>query len=264
MQSFALNVAKINPSDLTPKEKKLIEYINVHFVKISEENMRIEKLAQEAKTGYSAIYALINQAGVSGYKELLSTIKFDAEQLKKSGSQTFDVTVKDKYIEIINQGFVSINENSLEKTVELISESKNINIIYWDNELSAPSRQLWRTLYKVGFRPILSDKEESIIKDVLEQTTAGDVFILYSTLSYKSERFKNFVQEIKSKGGNIIFIGIKEPAKGIKEFIDVKHVIVTSNNKENDLVQISDVGIYTFFNDMIISNLLNIYTKNKG
>lgn len=263
MKSFSLNIAKINPSDLTPKEKKLIEYINRNFITISDENMRIEKLAQEAKTGYSAIYALINQAGVSGYKELLSTIKFDAEQSRKSSNQSFDKTVKDRYIEIINQGFNSFDQKNLEATVELINNAENINIIYWDSELAAPARQLWRVIYKIGSRPILSDKEESVIKDVIEQTTSNDVFILYSTLSYKSERFKNFVQEIKEAGAKIIFIGIKEPAKGIKEHIDVKHVIVTSTNKSNDVIQISDVGIYTFFNDMIIANLLNIHNNKK-
>jgi hypothetical protein len=69
MRSFFGRLATLPAEAITNNETKLINYIKTHSKEIVKTNMKIEKLAQEVGTGYSAIYALLKKLRFHGYKD---------------------------------------------------------------------------------------------------------------------------------------------------------------------------------------------------
>ncbi|WP_339022909.1 hypothetical protein [Spiroplasma endosymbiont of Crioceris asparagi] len=257
MTSFFARLAKINSNEFTKKEQVLIEYIKLNAVQIVTLNMRIENLAQETNTGFSAIYGIIKKLKLTGYKELLSCLEYDVESGTSEKTILKNEEIKNIYIKAINENFNSLNNKETLEIVHLIEKSKKVVVVIWERELEDISKQLWRCLWEKNISAFLIDKGDCVFDHIINNANHDWTFIFYARDTYKSNSINSVLGEISRRNSNIIYLSGTDPKKNIDKYITLKHIISLPSGLN---LKISDLAFYSFFNDILISQI----SKAKG
>jgi DNA-binding MurR/RpiR family transcriptional regulator len=125
MRSFFGRLATLPAEAITNNETKLINYIKTHSKEIVKTNMKIEKLAQEVGTGYSAIYALLKKLRFHGYKDFSLALANDYET-EEYDIRDGDEEISTGYINVIRKNHNLIEKRSLFDTLNYMRSAKRI------------------------------------------------------------------------------------------------------------------------------------------
>ncbi|WP_339021036.1 hypothetical protein [Spiroplasma endosymbiont of Atherix ibis] len=256
MRSFLSKLTTIDDKDLTIKEKKIVEYIKNHLKEIVDSNMKIERMAQEAGTGYSAIYGLLKKLNIKGFRDFAISLANDAENQEINVAKN-DENIVSGYINIIKQNYALIEKKSIFETLNIIKNSKRIFFCYWENLLWGPAHELSNFFYKIGFNVYLLDSDQDTIKDRVKFSNSDDVFI-FLTRYGNSSRLDNIIKELGEKKRKIIYISGKIASYDVTKYLSSIHTLIVDNSDESIYKgHISQSVPFNYFNDLLIYHFLN-------
>lgn len=250
MRSFFSKLSTLDESSLTNNEKKLVAYIKEHSSDIVETNMKIEKLAQEISTGYSAIYTLLKKLRFQGYKDFLMSLSNDYE-LRKYDINENDEEITKGYINVIRKNHNLIEKRSLFETINYIRQASRIFICNWETVLLSPAIELANYFYKLRFNSILLTQDQEIIVDRAQSATKDDLFIFYTKYG-TSTRLRSIIKLLNEVGAKVIVISgkvIDDP--DIR--IDSAHYLMVDTHLEFGLqTNFANPVPFHYFNDLLI------------
>ncbi|AUM62342.1 MurR/RpiR family transcriptional regulator [Spiroplasma monobiae] len=256
MRSFLSKLTTIDDKDLTIKEKKIVEYIKSHLKEIVDTNMKIERMAQEAGTGYSAIYGLLKKLNIKGFRDFAISLANDAENQEINIAKN-DENVVAGYINIIKQNYALIDKKSIFETLSIIRSAKRVFVCYWENLLSGPAHELSNFFYKNGFNVHLLDSDHETIKDRIKSSNEEDVFLFYTRYG-NSSRLDNAIKEIGELNRKVIYISGKVASHDITKHLNSIHTLIV-DNPDTSIYKghISHSVPFNYFNDLLIYHFLN-------
>lgn len=258
MRSFLSKLTTIDDKDLTSKEKKIVEYIKSHLKEIVETNMKIERMAQEAETGYSAIYGLLKKLNIKGFRDFAISLANDAENQEINIAKN-DENVVAGYINIIKQNYALIEKRSIFETLNLIKGTTGARIFfcYWENLLSGPVQELANFFYKEGYNAILLDSDQEILKDRINSSNSQDLFIFFTRYG-NSSRLNSFIENLGEANRKIIYISGKIASSDITQHLSSIHTLIVDNPDQTIYKgHISNSVPFNYFNDLLIYHYLN-------
>ncbi|WP_342275465.1 hypothetical protein [Spiroplasma endosymbiont of Cantharis lateralis] len=256
MRSFLSKLTTIDDKDLTIKEKKIVDYIRDHLKEIVDTNMKIERMAQEAGTGYSAIYGLLKKLNIKGFRDFAISLANDAENQEINIAKN-DENVVSGYINIIKQNYALIEKKSIFDTLNIIKSSKKIFFCYWENLLSGPAHELSNFFYKSGFNVYLLDSDQETIKDRIKTSKEEDIFIFFTRYG-NSSRLDKAITELGEMKRKIIYISGKVASSDITKYLNSIHTLIVDNpDKSIYKGHISSSVPFNYFNDLLIYHFLN-------
>jgi len=128
MRSFFSRLAMLDEDKLTPREERLVEYVQGNLQHIVKNEMKIERLAQEAGTGYSAIYGLLTKLNLRGYRDFIMALSDDAINIENDLVQN-DEQVTSNLINLIKQNYTITDRKEIHQTLTLIHESERVFLV---------------------------------------------------------------------------------------------------------------------------------------
>ncbi|ATG97621.1 MurR/RpiR family transcriptional regulator [Mesoplasma lactucae] len=257
MKSFFGKLAMIDEKKLTHREKQIVKYIRDNLQAIVSNEMKIERLAQEAGTGYSAIYGLLQKIGIHGYRDFILALTTDAENAKMDIANNDELVAED-LIQLIRQNHSVIDKKNINKTLTLIRKSRRIFISYWENELMNPAEELESFLVGQNADVYLVNNDSQTIQNRADHARNGDLFIFYSMVS-NGEKLQKIMATIKDKGANIILISARIAATPISRLSDSIHTLITTygDPKKKNATYLSKNIPFLYFNDLLIYHFVN-------
>ncbi|AOG60055.1 transcriptional regulator [Spiroplasma helicoides] len=258
MRSFLSKLTTIDEKDLTTKEKKIVDYIKNHLKEIVETNMKIERMAQEAGTGYSAIYGLLKKLNIKGFRDFAISLANDAENQDINIAKN-DENVVAGYINLIKQNYALTEKRSIFETLNIIKNAHGARIFfcYWENLLSGPAQELFNFFYKEGYNSVLLDSDQEILRDRINSSIENDVFVFYTRYG-NSTRLNNFIESIGKFGRKIIYVSGKIASNDITQYLSAIHTLIVDNpDKTIYKGHISNSVPFNYFNDLLIYHYLN-------
>jgi len=118
----------LDEDKLTPREERLVEYVQGNLQHIVKNEMKIERLAQEAGTGYSAIYGLLTKLNLRGYRDFIMALSDDAINIENDLVQN-DEQVTSNLINLIKQNYTITDRKEIHQTLTLIHESERVFLV---------------------------------------------------------------------------------------------------------------------------------------
>lgn len=256
MRSFFGKLATIDEANLTSKEKDIVEYIRTHLKDIVETNMKIERLAQEVGTGYSAIYALLNKLSIQGFRDFSISLVNDLENQSIDVAEN-DENVASEYINLIKQNYALIEKRAIFDTLGLIRNSNRIYVCYWEGALMGPAQDLSNFFFRQKYNSYLLDSDDDSLKERIDGIREGDLFIIYSKYG-TSTRLEAKIESISNKGGKIIYLSGKVPSTRVTKYLSSWHTLIVDNpDREYNSNAISKSVPFHYFNDLLIYHFLN-------
>ncbi|AHI52445.1 MurR/RpiR family transcriptional regulator [Spiroplasma culicicola] len=258
MRSFLSKLTTIDDKDLTLKERKIVDYIKTHLKEIVETNMKIERMAQEAGTGYSAIYGLLKKLNIKGFRDFAISLANDAENQEITIAKN-DENVVSGYINLIKQNYALIEKRSIFDTLNIIKDAQKGRIFfcYWENLLSGPAQELSNFFYKEGYNSYLLDSDQEILKDRINTSTENDIFIFFTRYG-NSTRLDGFIEKIGEMKRKIIYVSGKIASNDITKYLNSVHTLIV-DNPDHSIYEghISHSVPFNYFNDLLIYHYLN-------
>jgi DNA-binding MurR/RpiR family transcriptional regulator len=202
MRSFFGRLATLPAEAITNNETKLINYIKTHSKEIVKTNMKIEKLAQEVGTGYSAIYALLKKLRFHGYKDFSLALANDYET-EEYDIRDGDEEISTGYINVIRKNHNLIEKRSLFDTLNYMRSAKRIFVCNWENVLLSPAIELSNHFYRYGFNTHLLDSDQETIDERISTADSEDLFIFFTKYG-NSSRLKQAISDAKDKNAKVI------------------------------------------------------------
>jgi DNA-binding MurR/RpiR family transcriptional regulator len=129
MRSFLAKLSTIDEKNLTTRELQIVDYIKNNLQVIVSNNMKIEQLAQEVGTGYSAIYGLLNKLNIKGYRDFSISLANDADSAEIEIAKD-DENVVNGYVNLIKQNYSLIEKRTLFETLQLIQNAPRVFVSY--------------------------------------------------------------------------------------------------------------------------------------
>ncbi|QGS51545.1 MurR/RpiR family transcriptional regulator [Spiroplasma tabanidicola] len=258
MRSFLSKLTTIDEKDLTIKEKKIVDYIKNHLKEIVETNMKIERMAQEAGTGYSAIYGLLKKLNIKGFRDFAILLANDAENQEINIAKN-DENVVYGYINLIKQNYALIEKRSIFETLNVIRDVSNARVFfcYWENLLSGPAQELFNFFYKEGYNAILLDSDQEILKDRINSSVENDVFVFFTRYG-NSSRLNSFIESIGELKRKIVYVSGKVASNNITQYLTSIHTLIVDNPDQKVFKgHISQSVPFNYFNDLLIYHYLN-------
>ncbi|QHX36340.1 MurR/RpiR family transcriptional regulator [Spiroplasma sp. BIUS-1] len=256
MRSFLSKLTTIDDKDLTIKEKKIVEYIKTHLKEIVDTNMKIERMAQEAGTGYSAIYGLLKKLNIKGFRDFAISLANDAENQEINVAKN-DENVVSGYINIIKQNYALIDKKSIFETLNIIKSSKKVFFCYWENLLSGPAQELSNFFYKNGYNVYLLDSDQETIRDRIKTSNEDDVFVFFTRYG-NSTRLDNAIKELGEMKRKVVYISGKVASYDINKYLSSIHTLIVDNPDTSIFKgHISHSVPFNYFNDLLIYHFLN-------
>lgn len=256
MRSFFGKLATIDEDSLTNKERKIVVYIKGHLKEIVETNMKIERMAQEVGTGYSAIYALLKKLKIQGFRDFSISLANDLENQNIEVAEN-DENVAAGYINLIKQNYALIEKRAIFDTLGLMRNTNRLYVCYWENALLGPAQELANFFYKQKYNSFLLDNDQDTIKERVENLNDNDLFI-FLTKYGNSTRLENIIEKIGIKNGKIIYLSGKVPETKITKYLNSFHtLIVDTPDKEIYTSNISKSVPFHYFNDLLIYHFIN-------
>ncbi|QEH61334.1 transcriptional regulator [Spiroplasma chinense] len=259
MRSFLSKLTTIDEKDLTTKEKKIVEYIKGHLKEIVDTNMKIERMAQEAGTGYSAIYGLLKKLNIKGFRDFAISLANDAENQEINVAKD-DENVVSAYINLIKQNYALIEKRSIFESLTLLKQAKGNRIFfcYWENLLSGPASELSNFFYKEGFNAHLLDSDQETLKDRINTSSENDVFVFFTRYG-NSKRLDSFIENIGESNRKIIYISGKVPSSDVLKYLSSIHTLIVDNPDQTMYKgHISYSVPFNYFNDLLMYHFLNM------
>ncbi|WP_026389567.1 MurR/RpiR family transcriptional regulator [[Acholeplasma] multilocale] len=256
MRSFLAKLSTIEEKDLTTRELQIVDYIRENLQNIVQSNMKIEQLAQEVGTGYSAIYGLLNKLNIKGYRDFSISLANDADSAEIKIAKN-DENVANGYINIIKQNYSLIEKRTLFSTLTLIKSAPRIFVAYWENVLRGPAQDLENFFYEQHLQATSLDSDWDTINRRVENVQSGDLFILFTKYG-TSKHLEKIIQKINLQGGKVIFVSGRMPSIAISKTADSIHTLIVDGVEiDDDNVMISKSVPFHYFNDLLIYHYLN-------
>jgi DNA-binding MurR/RpiR family transcriptional regulator len=258
MRSFFSRLATIPIDSLTNNETKLIEYIKIHSKEIVKTNMKIERLAQEVGTGYSAIYALLKKLRFQGYKDFSMALANDQEE-SEYALQDGDEEITTGYISVIRKNHNLIEKRSLFNTLNYIRSAKRIFVCNWENILISPAIELSNYFYRCGFNTHLLDADQETVQERVSTSGSDDLFVFYTKYA-DSTRLRDIIRQINKSGAKVVVISGKTFEEKNRPEIDVAHYLLVDTELERGLESNFSKSVpFHYFNDLLIFHYNNKY-----
>lgn len=258
MRSFLSKLTTIDEKNLTRQEKKIAEYIKTHLKEIVETNMKIERMSQEAGTGYSAIYGLLKKLGIKGFRDFAISLANDVENQEYNIAKD-DENIVSGYINLIKQNYALIKKRSLFETLSILKSSYvgKIFFCYWENLLIGPIQELANFFYKEGYAAFLLDNDQETLKDRINHSSQNDVFIFFTKYG-NSTRLDSFIEKIGELGRKVIYVSGKVASNDITPYLSSTHTLIVDNpDKSIYKGHISNSVPFNYFNDLLVYHYLN-------
>ncbi|AGR40787.1 MurR/RpiR family transcriptional regulator [Spiroplasma taiwanense] len=256
MRSFLSKLTTIDEKDLTIKEKKIVEYIKNNLKEIVDTNMKIERMAQEAGTGYSAIYGLLKKLNIKGFRDFAISLANDAENQEINVAKN-DENVVAGYINIIKQNYALIEKRSIFDTLNVIKNANRIFFCYWENLLAGPTQELSNFFYKNSYNTFLLDSDQETLRQRIKSSKENDVFIFFTRYG-NSTRLDNFIEIIGKLNRKIIYISGKIANPDVTKYLSSIHTLIVDNPDQTIYKgYISHSVPFNYFNDLLIYHYLN-------
>lgn len=260
MRSFFGRLATLPAEAITNNETKLINYIKTHSKEIVKTNMKIEKLAQEVGTGYSAIYALLKKLRFHGYKDFSLALANDYET-EEYDIRDGDEEISTGYINVIRKNHNLIEKRSLFDTLNYMRSAKRVFVCNWENVLLSPAIELSNHFYRYGFNTHLLDSDQETIDERISTADSEDLFIFFTKYG-NSSRLKQAISDAKDKNAKVIVISGKSLDKKSNVKIDVIHYLFVDTEMERGLeANFSKSVPFHYFIDLLIYHYNNKYVK---
>lgn len=219
--------------DLTFSERKVADLVMSIGENILDYN--IARLATESKVSEPTVIRFCRSIGLSGIKDLkkaavygntIEAISATSRKIQQLNSKDQLVPfVIDNLTTILNETKSLIDEQSLSKAIELISNAPYVKIVSYGGSFIV-ARHIHHYLRIAGMHVDLFRDYEDFYPSLREQYNQGDVVIAIS-YSGNSNIVLDVVQDAKNKGAQIISIS----AWG-----------------ESKLNNIADVSLYSYYN----------------
>ncbi|ASP27853.1 transcriptional regulator [Spiroplasma corruscae] len=256
MRSFLSKLTTIDENDLTIKEKKIVDFIRSHLKEIVDTNMKIERMAQEAGTGYSAIYGLLKKLNIKGFRDFAISLANDVENQKINVAKN-DENVVQGYINIIKQNYALIEKKDIFQTLTVLKNSSRAFICYWENLLSGPAQELSNFLYKNNLDTFLLDSDQDTLNQRTASSRENDVFIFFTRYG-NSSRLDKFITDIGIMNRKIIYISGKIASPNIVQYLSSIHTLIVDNPDESIYKgHISNSVPFNYLNDLLIYHYMN-------
>lgn len=255
MRSFLAKLATIDEQQLTSRELQIVEYIKKNLQTIVSSNMKIERLAQEVGTGYSAIYGLLYKLNIKGYRDFAILLANDADSAEIEIAKN-DENVTNNYTNVIKQNYSLIEKKQLFETLKLIRSAQRIFVCHWEGVLSGPALELENFFYSLGMLVAQLDSDWDTINQRVDSMQKNDLFIFYTKYG-TSQHLKIIIEKIHSKGGKIVFLSGRMPSATIVKNTDSIHtLLIDPFNTKNRELGISRSVPFHYFNDLLIYHYL--------
>ncbi|ATX71585.1 MurR/RpiR family transcriptional regulator [Spiroplasma clarkii] len=258
MRSFLSKLTTIDEKDLTTKELKIVNFIKTHLKEIVETNMKIERMAQEAGTGYSAIYGLLKKLNIKGFRDFAISLANDVENQEINIAKN-DENVVSGYINLIKQNYALIEKRSIFESLNILKACNKGRIFfcYWENLLSGPASELSNFFYKEGYNAFLLDSDQEILKDRINSSSDDDVFVFFTRYG-NSTRLDQFIEKIGELGRKIIYVSGKVASNDITQYLSSVHTLIVDNpDRAIYKGHISHSVPFNYFNDLLMYHYLN-------
>lgn len=259
MRSFLGKLATLDEKALTIRELQIVAYIKNNLQHIVNNNMKIEHLAQEVGTGYSAIYGLLNKLNIKGYRDFSISLANDADTAEIEVAKD-DENVANSYISLIKQNYSLIEKRSLFESLKLIRKAPRIFISYWENVLRGPAMELENFFFEENLSVSVLDSDWDKINQRVDRIQKGDLF-LFLTKYGSSKHLEKIVTKIKHMGGTIIFVSGRLPNTVIARSSDSVHTLIVDEPHTHENTIISKTIPFHYFNDLLIYHYLNAQTN---
>ncbi|ATZ19012.1 hypothetical protein ESOMN_v1c06300 [Williamsoniiplasma somnilux] len=255
MRSFLAKLATIDEKTLTSRELQIVSYVKSNLQTIVANNMKIEKLAQEVGTGYSAIYGLLNKLNIKGYRDFSISLANDADSAEIEVAKD-DENVVNKYISIIKQNYSLIEKRSLFESLKLIKNAPRIFVTYWENVLRGPAMELENFFFEQNLSVVLLDSDWDTINQRVDRIQKNDLFI-FLTKYGTSKHLERIIEKIKYHGGKIIFVSGRMPTTMVSRMTDSVHTLIIDSPNTDINTLISKTLPFHYFNDLLIYHFLH-------
>ncbi|AXK50773.1 MULTISPECIES: MurR/RpiR family transcriptional regulator [Spiroplasma] len=263
MRSFLVKLATIDENILTSRETQIVEYIKANLHEIVNSNMKIERLAQEVGTGYSAIYGLLNKLNIRGYRDFSISLSNDADSQEIEVAKN-DENVAASYINLIKQNYSLIEKRAIFESLKLIRKSTRIFICYWENSLMGPAQVLENFLYKEKLNCYLLDNDWDTLLDRVENLREDDLFIFYTKYG-QSKHLERIMNRIKNKNGDIIYISGRVSNPEIARLANSSHTLIIENYESTQFNSyVSQSVPFHYFNDLFIYHFVNTSNQERA
>ncbi|WP_027063587.1 MurR/RpiR family transcriptional regulator [Mesoplasma seiffertii] len=256
MRSFLAKLSTIDDKNLTTRELQIVDYIKNNLQTIVANNMKIEQLAQEVGTGYSAIYGLLNKLNIKGYRDFSISLANDADSAEIEIAKD-DENVVNGYVNLIKQNYSLIEKRTLFETLQLIQNAPRVFVSYWESVLKGPAMDLENFLFDQELKVTLLDSDWDTINKRVESVKNGDLFIFFTKYG-TSKHLEKIIFKINQSGGKVIFISGRMPSVAISRTVDSIHTLIVDGVEMEDThVFISKSVPFHYFNDLLIYHFLN-------
>lgn len=220
-----------NTANLTQTEKQLFEYVvkNMHSVK----SMSIQKFADEQFLSTTTIFRFVQKLGFGGYTEFINSLLVTSHINKdiEIPDIVYRKNYNEEYLKNIVESVRVMSSELITKTVDALSEKRNIYILTDDNAhtIGQYSEKLFLGLgYKTYF-PETAYQTQSLVDFI----KSGDMII---ALSYTGEdpMLLDFIK---------------------RTFINEKPFLLSITGPKNNVLEsLSDANFYVFTEEIILDD----------
>ncbi len=256
MRSFFSRLAMLDEDKLTAREERLVQYVQNNLQHIVKNEMKIERLAQEAGTGYSAIYSLLTKLNLRGYRDFIMALSDDAINIENDLVQN-DEQVTSSLINLIKQNYTITDRKEIHQTLTLIHQSERVFLVAWEPSLLEVVQELENFLVLHSQNVYFLFNQFSMIENRIRNTKKGDLFIFYTFYS-NNDLLVRLIKKIKTNQANIVLISSRLADPNISKYVDSIHTLITTaNHLEKEKLYISKTIPFLYFNDLLIYHYTN-------
>lgn len=210
-------VLEQNRKAYTKSEVKIYEYVKENLEKIMYYSLT--ELSEICLVGEATILRFCRKLGFTGYQDFkLAAAQELAYVSQTSSEKTYVEKIKDNLTNVINDTYAVLDEEILEKIVDLINEKKEI-IIFGVGHSGITAYDMQSRLLRIGKNvEVITDPHFQIMRACL---TSSETVIIAISLSGSTIDIVDSVSKGKENGANVVAITnyTKSPLTKISDFV---------------------------------------------